>query len=206
MPASRIDRLLGFEHGMPPAFGIVAVVLGLGFLFFGWRLHRVAQVVAGFAIGSFVGALVAGWIHVEKAWGIFIGGASLALLADSLSKLMVFLLAGLAVGLAVGEGVRLWLQPSTAGFLWGFVLGFLAGGIWSWWQRRLLTMVATAFLGAVVFAWGLAVALTAFVDLPLTAFPDRHPTMALAIVSLLFVGGLSFQLWGPIPRQREEEE
>jgi len=75
MSATRIDRILGFEHGLPPAYAAMVALVGLVFLVFGWRLHRLTLAACGFFIGSLAGALLAKWIGVEQGWGF---GPSLA--------------------------------------------------------------------------------------------------------------------------------
>jgi len=191
MAATRIDRVLGFEHGLPPAYGIVAACVGLAFLLVGWRLHRFTLMVTGFLVGAFVGVLVAKWIQVERAWGVFVGGLSLAILSEPLSKVMIFLLAGLALGLGVGEAVHRWV--SHGAFFWGFIPAFVGGGILSLWQMRLLVIISTALLGALAFIWGTVVALSAWVYAPLSTFHVRHPILAYIVLGLLILVGLVVQ-------------
>ena len=191
MSAARIDRVFGFEHGLPPVYGAITAIVGLAFLLLGWRLHRVTLVVTGFLIGAFVGSLIARWIQVDKAWGVFTGGTALALLAEPLSRLMVFLLAGLACGIALGEGLRLFVSAKI--FLWGFFPGFVAGGLLSIWQLRFLIILSTSFLGTLTVAWGSAVFLSEWIKPPLTTFHIRHPLATLAILGLVFVIGMVVQ-------------
>ena len=72
MSPTRIDRIFGFEHGLPPVYGAMAAIVGLLFLLFGWRLNRFAVVIIGFLAGAFAGQLVARWIQVDRAWGVFV--------------------------------------------------------------------------------------------------------------------------------------
>ncbi len=202
MSQLRIDRVLGFEHGVPPVFGVVAAVVGLLFLLLGWRLHRFTVAVVGFALGAAIGQLIARWIQVERLWGVLVGGASFALLAEPLHRVAVFGLSGLALGAVAGEGVRLF---APSGFLWGFAPGFLAGGLLSLWQLRLLVILSTALVGAVAVFWGGAVAGGAWLYRPAATFHVRHPLMTTIMIGLLFVVGSAIQ-FGLSPKSKPEEE
>jgi hypothetical protein len=203
MTLTRIDRLLGFEHGLPPAYGAIAAAVGLLFLLFGWRLHRFAIVVTGFLVGAFAGQLIARWAQVDPAWGVFIGGIALALLADPLHKIMVFVLAGLAAGLGLGEAIRL---IHRSGFLWGFVPGFLAGGSVSLWQIRLVVVFSTAFLGSLMLLWGGAVVMCNLGMSSMCTFHHRHSGATLVILGLAMIIGVAVQLRFSSKSPEEEEE
>ena len=199
----RIDRVLGFEHGIPPVFGAIAAAAGLTFLFFGWRLHRITIAIAGFAIGALLGQLVTNWIQVPRLWGIMVGGCSLALLADPLYRVVVFILAGLALGSVAGETVRL-VAPSS--FLWGFVPGFVLGGLLSLWQLRLLVILSSAFLGAIALFWGGAVSVGAWLFKPAATFHARHPLATLVVVGLAFIVGCTIQFrFAPKSKKWDDE-
>jgi hypothetical protein len=201
----RIDRVLGFEHGFPPAYALVVALMGLGFLLFGWRLHRVTVVVCGFLIGAFIGQLFARWMDVDRAWGVFVGGAAFALLADPLYRVVIFILSGVALGIGLGETVRITLAPG--GFLWGFVPGFLAGGAFSLWKIKWVVIFSTAFLGAMAFWWGLAVALCAWVFADACAFHSNHPVLGWILLGLAFLAGCVVQVrFSSFSDKKEEEE
>lgn len=192
MAPSRIDRVLGFEHGLPPVYGWIAAAVGVLFLLLGWRLHRVTLVLAGFVLGAFAGQLVARWVQVDRAWGVFVGGGALALLADPLHRVVVFVLAGVVLGLGLGEAVRLLVAPG--GFWFGFFPGFAIGGLLSLWQMRVVVIVSTAALGAVLFCWGAAVALCNLGWARLCTFHRHHSRAALAVVALVCLIGCVVQL------------
>ena len=200
----RIDRVLGFEHGFPPAYALAVAVVGLLFLLLGWRLHRVTVVVCGFFIGAFIGQLMARWMEVDRAWGVFVGGAAFALLADPLYRVMIFILGGIALGIGLGETVRLTI--ASGGFLWGFVPGFLAGGAFSLWKLRWVVILSTAFLGAMAFLWGLDVALCAWVFPGACAFHYNHPVLTWIILGLAFVAGCVVQVKFSSDKQEPEEQ
>ena len=178
--------------------------MGLLFLLFGWRLHRFAVVIIGFLAGAFAGQLVARWIQVDRAWGVFVGGTALALLSDPLHKLMIFMLAGLALGLGAGEGVR--LLVAKGGFLWGFVPGFLVGGALSLWKIRLVVILSTAFLGSLLLYWGAAVVSCNVGMSSMCTFHVRHPGATLIMLGLVVIIGVAVQLRFSSHDQEEEEE
>ncbi len=198
----RIDRVLGFEHGVPPALGAAIAGIGLLFLLLGWRLHRFSAAAFGFALGAVLGQLVARWIQVDRMWGVMVGGASFALLSGPVYRVTVFLLAGLAVGAGAGELVRL---AAPGGFSWGFVPGFVFGGVLSLWQLRPLVILATALLGAAALWWGGAAAIGAWLLRPAATFHARHPVATAVIVGLLFLIGCAVQIRFS-PRRHDEED
>jgi hypothetical protein len=202
MAPTRIDRVLGFEHGLPPVIGLAAVILGLAFLFLGWRTHRLTLTISGFLLGAFIGQLVAHWAQVERAWGVFVGGTAIALLADPLSRVMVFVLAGLAMGIGLGEGVRVLVAPR--GFVYGFIPGFLAGGALSLWKLRHVLILTTAFLGSALACWG-AVVLLCRVDEAVGTMHVRHPVLFLSVLGLAFVAGSITQFMTTRDRDPAEE-
>jgi hypothetical protein len=199
----RIDRVLGFEHGFPPEYALVVALVGLGFLLFGWRLHRVTVVVCGFFIGAFIGQLIARWADVNRAWGVFVGGAAFALLADPLYRVVVFILGGIALGIGLGETVRLTI--ASGGFLWGFFPGFVAGGVFSLWKLRWVVILSTAFLGALLFLWGLATVLCAWITSGACAFHHNHPVFTWIILGLAFLVGCVVQVRFSSKKKEPEE-
>ena len=208
MISVRIDRVLGFEHGFPPAYALVVAAVGLGFLLFGWRMHRVTVVVCGFFIGALIGQLIARWADLDRIWGVFVGGAAFALLADPLYRVVVFILGGIALGIGLGETVRLTI--ASGGFLWGFFPGFLAGGVFSLWKLRWVVILSTAFLGALLFLWGLATALCAWVTPNACAFHHNHPVQSWIVLGLAFLAGCVVQVRlssdKPEPEEQPEEK
>jgi hypothetical protein len=200
----RIDRVLGFEHGFPPEYALVVALVGLGFLLFGWRLHRVTVVVCGFFIGAFIGQLIARWADVDRVWGVFVGGAAFALLADPLYRVVIFILGGIALGIGLGETVRLTI--ASGGFLWGFFPGFVAGGVFSLWKLRWVVILSTAFLGALLFLWGLATALCAWVFPGACAFHHNHPVLSWIILGLAFLVGCVVQVRFSSKKKEPEEQ
>ena len=210
MSALRIDRVLGFEHGVPPALGAAVAVVGVLFLLFGWRLHRLSLAAFGFALGAVLGQLVARWIQVDRLWGLMVGGVSLALLSGPVYRVAVFLLAGLAGGALAGEGIRL---MAPAGFWFGFVPGFLLAGALSLWQLRTLVILATGLLGAVALWWGGTVAIGAYIFRPATTFHARHPVATTVMVGGMFLVGSALQfkfsprsnVWDEDGEEQEQE-
>lgn len=191
MSATRIDRILGFEHGLPPAYAAMVALVGLAFAVLGWRLHRLTLAACGFLIGAVAGALLAKWIGVEQGWGITIGGLALALLAYPLARVALFVVAGTSLGICAGEAARLTI--SAGAFGWAFLPGFLAGGLLSIWQMRALVMLSTAFLGALAFVWGATSALASLGMPGLQGLFTRHQFYRTVVVGLIFVIGLLLQ-------------
>lgn len=191
MAPSRIDRVLGFEHGLPPGYGWIAAGVGILFLLFGWRLHRLTLVLAGFLVGAFAGQLVARWIQVDRAWGVFVGGGAMAMLAEPLHRVTVFLVAGAVLGLGLGEAARSLAGPGS--FWFGFVPAFVLGGLASVWKMRLVIVVSTALLGCVLFCWGAAVAVCNLGLPRLCTFHRHHPWATLAVITLVGLIGCVVQ-------------
>jgi hypothetical protein len=191
MSATRIDRILGFEHGLPPVYAAIVAFIGLVFLIFGWRLHRLTLGACGFFIGAFAGAVLAKWIGVAQGWGMTIGGLAILLLAYPLLKAVVFVVAGMSLGICAGEAARLTISP--AAFLWGFFPGFFAGGLLSMWQMRALVMISTSFIGAMAFTWGTLSLMTSLGISSFRGFEAQHPAYFTIILGLIFLVGLVFQ-------------
>lgn len=204
MSALRIDRVYGFEHGIPPALGAIVAGFGVLFLLLGWRMHRLSLAAFGLALGALLGQLAARWLQVDKLWGLMSGGLIFAVLSGPLYRAAVFLLAGLAVGVLAGEGFRL-LVPG--GFWFGFAPGFLVGGVLSLWLLRPLVILSTSLLGALALWWGGAVAIGAWVYRPSATFSARHPVATTVMVGGLFLvgSGLQFML-SPRSQVWDEDE
>jgi hypothetical protein len=163
----------------------------------------VTVVVCGFLFGAFIGQIKARRRDVDRAWGVFVGGAAFALLADPLYRVVIFILSGIALGIGLGETVR--LTVASGGFLWGFVPGFLVGGVFSLWKLKWVIVLSTAFLGAMVFLWGLAVVLCAWVFPGACAFHHNHLVLSWIVLGLALLVGCVVQVRFSSNRQAEEE-
>ncbi len=127
--------------------GIVGVVLGLVVTFFGYRLLKFTLVVAGFALGAYLGGLVASRAGAGN-WLIIAAGVVLGVVAGLVTvwlfKLSVFLL-----GAVAGALIALVFAGSAVGTqLLVLAVGALAGGIAALVIQRPVLSLLTAFVGA----------------------------------------------------------
>ena len=113
------------------------------------------------------------------------------MLAYPLARVALFVVAGTSLGICAGEAARLMI--SAGAFPWGFLPGFLAGGLLSIWQMRLLVMLSTAFLGALAFVWGATSALASLGMPGLAELFVRHHIYRTIVVGLIFLIGLLLQ-------------
>ncbi|MBN2497946.1 MAG: hypothetical protein JXR96_25355 [Deltaproteobacteria bacterium] len=199
----RIDRLPGFEVGIPPAFALAVALMGLLILFVGWRMRRIAMIAAGFGMGAIAGQWIARWTGAGSAWGIAVGGAVLAVLADPLHRVVAFAFCGLAAGVVFGTGLALLISDSA--FWWGFTPACLLAGLLSIYLPRSTIILASAFLGGLALLWGSAIAGGYWLEPSLLRFHSRHPVATLVIVGLTFSIGCMVQ-YGTSTREVEEAE
>ncbi len=154
-----VDDWMAFLRNAGALMAIPLTVGGLGVMLLGWRISRYCVAVALAAIGFFaVGArpgLGENAIVFMAAAAIVVAGLSYlrpkeaAPLVGGAVGAIVLILAVKGFGL---HGPTLW--PVGAA-------GFLGGTAWAAINRRMLTVVATSFEGAVLFVSGLAVLLMA---------------------------------------------
>jgi MFS family permease len=127
--------------------GIVAVALGLLATFWGYRLLKFTLVIAGFALGAYLGAFVANQAGTVN-WLIIVAGIVLgifgALVTVWLFKLSVFLLGAVAGALltTIFSGGVGWQH------LLILLIGALVGGILTLLIQHPVISFLTGFLGA----------------------------------------------------------
>ncbi len=127
--------------------GIFALALGLVITFFGYRLLKFTLIVAGFALGAYLGAFIAikagaaSWLIIVAAVVLGIIGA---LLAIFLFKVSIFLL-----GAAAGALLTAILSSYSGwGHLLVILIGALVGGVLALLVKRLVIALLTAFVGS----------------------------------------------------------
>lgn len=147
-------------------YGVVAVLLGFVFLFFGIRLFRTILALAGFAacailayvlltnIGDFVG------FGVHRSW-IVLGVCAAAGVAGGLLALWLWTAALVALGALGGFGLSLFvlsMHAFSASFLPFFMTALVVlGGLLAVLLERKIIVVATAMSGAVAVSSGIDV-------------------------------------------------
>ncbi len=144
---------LGFPT-MTFAGGLVAVLMGIVVLFFGWPLYRLTVTLIGFAIGaSLAGGL--GWVAAGQT-GAFVGGFLGGLvggLAAWPTEVMIRTLSGAVVGMALGMAVGNWLGGSLPLILCA-TGGLLTGGALTFLVYKPLIMAYSAILGGLAVVYG----------------------------------------------------
>jgi len=130
--------------------GVVLIACGILLLGWGYRLVRVAMVIAGLLVGAALGFEVckavgaAGWM----VWvGVGLGALLLAVLMPLVRRAGMFLL-----GSSAGWSMAALLAPPPQALSeYAIHIGAaLAGGIAILFLERMLLMVATSYLGALV--------------------------------------------------------
>lgn len=155
--------------------GILALVIGLAFTFFGYRLFLILLPIWGFLVGFFFGAnlavtfLGAAYLNDVTSWAVAI---LVGLLFAVLSYLyywaaVVLLAAGIGYGLGVGLTHWLNVGNATVAFIVGIVVAVLFAVAAVWLRLpRFLAIWMTAFGGAFAAVSGVALLLG---RLPLSA-------------------------------------
>lgn len=197
----RFTQAFGLEQAFAPAVGLLVTSVGFMFLLAGYRLYKLSFVVGGFMVGAYFGLLAANALHLEPRWIVLCGGVLIGLLAWPLTRVVVFLFAGLVFGSALSEiaGIAL---PSLADGV--FLVGFVTGGILSFVATRLLAVLSTSLAGASAVFFG-ALSMASWLWAPLGDLPARHALFSMVIILLLFSLGCAVQL-RIFPAQRTAEE
>lgn len=129
--------------------GVLAIVVGLLLCFLGYRLVRVAIVLAGFAVGAGLGwwgtSLTPGVSYTFALVVALLCGILGAVLAAVLYKVGVFLLG--AAGAAALAAIALFASGHPISYIVLAAAG-VAGGLVTLFLQRLLVSLFTAFGGA----------------------------------------------------------
>lgn len=193
--------LLAAARFCPPAVGILLVLVGILFTFWGTQgaLLKFTSGLAAFGVGWFGAA----WV---VSGGMIPLGPSIAPLACGLVLGILGLLWPVAAAFVIAAivGARVlgsWIPLSDA-LLRGLIAGAIAGVLGAFFFRGVLS-VATAFVGAILLTVGLwSVALST----ALGGFLSAWPVLPLLPAALLGIAGAAWQLTrrgGSPPTTRE---
>ena len=148
--------------GLQRAPLIVAVmVVGLIYLFFGWRIYKLTLVVAGLALGSIVGFWLGEWFgktfmmnaRTTSLIGSIVLGLVLAALAIPFVRLMVFVFCGVSAAVLICY----LCERSGLGFSWLWaVASFVIVGLLSVFLMRYAMILFTSLCGSYVVVAGIA--------------------------------------------------
>jgi len=146
----------GFEalSGAGVIVGVVAILVGLGICFLGYRLVKVVLAVCGFAVGAMLGFVVAnaaGATNEVALIAALLGAVIGAVLSAAVYKFGIFLL-----GAAAGAGLGSMLGSSLGGN--GQAIAAVAGavlvGVLAVVAQRVVIILTTAFGGSWLAARG----------------------------------------------------
>ncbi|RME23791.1 MAG: TMEM198/TM7SF3 family protein [Deltaproteobacteria bacterium] len=191
----------GMGQPLPLWLAVSGAIAGIVWLFLGWKAFRPTLVIFAFAAGGFLGALVADWAGLEKGWGVVGGGSLLALLAQPLWRVLVFLQCGLAGGILAGETLAFFGHDL---FPWGLAAGFVISGVLSQMFMRHIVIGATSVLGAGTLSVCLLELLDRLVIGGIRSYPYRHRPLWLLCQALMVLVGFLFQLRYSSHRQETE--
>ncbi|HNS52010.1 MAG TPA: DUF4203 domain-containing protein [Anaerolineae bacterium] len=134
--------------GTGPLVAVVIMLAGLAVCFYGFRLLRIVLALAGFAVGTLLGYLLAGLLGVSEdmVWiVVLLGGVICGFLATVVYKLGVFLL-GAAAGYLLGSMIGAHLGANLP--LLVPIGAALLGGILALVSQRAIVALATALSGS----------------------------------------------------------
>lgn len=140
--------------------GAVLIVVGLVYLFYGWKVFKVLVVLNALAMGFILGASL-GNLH-SQPWALYGGGAGavvLAALAMPLMRFAISLMGALAGALA---GYHIWNYVTAvshrgdlAQYSWaGAVIGLLVLGALAFVLFKLAVMIFTSIQGSLLLVSG----------------------------------------------------
>jgi len=181
----------------PNAIVMGAMILGLLYLVFGWKLYKISLVVFGLLVGSLVGFGLGEWFGSTfgmnpdtTAW---IGAVALGLVLGGLAipfvKLMVFVSCGLSGAVLVSylcERIGLgssWLWTLASFLIIGFLSVFLI---------KFAMILSTSLCGSYVIVAGAAALLHGFRGISVSTKTELILPMAIWV--LLFLLGIRTQM------------
>jgi hypothetical protein len=180
------------ENAMPAVIlAGLCFLVGAVFVFWGWKIYRVALALMGALVGWTVGAIVAAPLGPS----VFFVALALAILcgflAIFLQKVGVFLICGLWGALIV-LGAHDMIQASAARYLAAgvafFVVGILAVLLW----RPMITFLLAMF-GAGLIANAATMAANLFKPGAAARWETAHPWITLAAILVVAAIGLYHQ-------------
>jgi hypothetical protein len=148
------------------AIGLLGLLVGLGFVFYGFRLFLILLPIWGFFVGFLFGANATtaifgdGFLATTTGWVIgFLVGLLFAVLSYLYYWFAVVFI-GASVGYAIGLGVLAWLGnggDNLTGLIFGLVGAVIVGGLVVVLRvPKYLVIVLTAIGGALAAVTGLA--------------------------------------------------
>jgi hypothetical protein len=176
-----------------PAMILAAVsfVVGAIFVFWGWKIYRVALVVMGALVGCAIGAAIAAPLGIAALLVAIPLALFCAMLAVFVQRLAVFLIAGLWAALLV-LGARELIHAEAARFLAAAGAFFVVGGV-----AVLLWRPVITFLLGMFGAWLVANAVAMTADTLRAGAWERwetaHPWITFAAIVVAAAVGLYHQ-------------
>ena len=136
----------------------VLIVLGMVYLFFGWRTYKFTVVLTGAIIGFACGLLIAEVFELRPIVPALICALLYGLIAWPLQKVVLFLMGGLVGAAIVSVAARGHLLPFET--LLAALVGFILAGIIALWLLKPMVITLTAMYGAAscVLGFGILIA------------------------------------------------
>lgn len=128
--------------------GIVAIIIGLFLLFFGYRVKKIAITVIWFVVGYWLVSQFANQIVQDQFWQFLLcctGGLVLGIFGMTIEKFAVFLTVGVTFGMSVMQNfgpATDWTLPAIA-----VAVGVVAGVIAVWLIKPMI-IIATSVEGS----------------------------------------------------------
>ena len=128
--------------------GIVAIIIGLFLLFFGYRVKKIAITVIWFVVGYWLVSQFASQIVQDQFWQFLlccVGGLVLGIFGMTIEKFAVFLTVGVTFGMSVMQNfgpATDWTLPAIA-----VAVGVVAGVIAVWLIKPMI-IIATSVEGS----------------------------------------------------------
>lgn len=191
---------------LPP--GVVAgamLAAGAVLLFFGWRIYRVALVVAAVALGGLFGATLGGALDVPAIIPALVLGVVAGLLAVIVEKAAVFVLGGLCAALPILAAAGHAAQ-APAGYYLLAAVGFVLAGVLALLIWRIMIILCLSFLGTWLIANGAVTGLEQVKPGAAGPWIERHMTLFILCFLALWVLGVFLQTAGEKGVAPKEEE
>ena len=175
-----LAEFANFITGAPQT--IIAIILGIILLFFGYKAKRIAIAIIGFVVGWGIAANFAPNLVADPFWQFIIklaAGAILGVCAISLERLAVFAIVGFAFWSAAYEAIAIPDPMAHIGI--SVAIGVVAGVI-SVWLLKPMFIIASSVKGAQMIS-----------TMALTAFNIPTQPWALVLLVVLAALGIVFQ-------------
>ena len=175
-----LAEFANFISGAPQT--IIAIILGVILLFFGYKAKRIAIAIIGFVVGWSIAAHFAPSLVADPFWQFVLklaAGAILGVSAISLERLAVFIIVGFAFWSAAYEALAITDPMAHLGI--SVAIGVVAGVI-SVWLLKPMFIFASSIKGAQMIS-----------TMALTAFNIPTQPWALVLLVVLAAVGIIFQ-------------